>query len=113
MDVGSISQLPKLSYDDMLLMIDLMPKYSETLTLLLDVFQSEEAFLKFIDLFAGREIKLPPRTKLFHTINNIHMYNYYNKKVAEGVSRPDLDTAHMFDVTTQRVIDVVERINKS
>lgn len=113
MEVGSISQLPTLSYDDMLLMIDLLPKYSETLILLLDVFQSEEAFLKFLDLFAGRDIKLPPRTKLFHTINNIQMANHYHKMVADGRENPLRDTAHVFDVTTQRVQDVVARVDNA
>lgn len=112
MDVGSISQLPTLNYDDLLLMIKLLPKYAETLTLLLDLFESEEALIKFLDLFAGREIKLPPRTKLFHTINNIQMANYYDRMVKSGREKPLNDTAKVFDVTTQRVQDVVDRVRK-
>ena len=110
MDVGILSQLRTLSYDDLLLMIKLLPNYSETLTLLLDVLQSESAFIRFLDLFAGKQIKLPPRTRLFHTINSINMYNYYQSHKSD----PNvlLVTAHRFDVTTQRVQTIVDRINE-
>lgn len=109
MEVGILSQLRTLNYDDLLLLIKLLPNYSETLTLLLDVFQSEEAYIKFLDLFAGRTIKLPPRTKLFHTVNSIHIYNYYQSHSKSPSVL--LDTAHRFDITTQRVQTILERIN--
>lgn len=109
MDSGILSQLQALSYDDLLLLIRLLPNYSETLTLLLDVFQSEDEFIKFLDLFAGRTIKLPPRAKLFHNVNSINMWHYYKNHI----SNPHvlLETAHRFDVTTQRVQTILERIN--
>ena len=91
MDVGMLSQLRTLSYDELLLMIKLLPNYSETLTLLLDVFQSEESLIRFLDLFAGRTIKLPPKTE---------------KELHDAL----LETAHRFDITTQRVTTILDRI---
>lgn len=108
MDVGILSQLKSLSYDDLLLLIKLLPNYSETLTLLLDVFESEDKLIKFLDLFAGRVVKLPPRAKLYHTVNSIIIYNYY--KAHKNETNPLLTTAHRFDVTTQRVQTIIERI---
>lgn len=115
MDVGMLSQLRTLSYDELLLMIKLLPNYSETLTLLLDVFQSEESLIRFLDLFAGRTIKLPPRTKLYHTINSIHVYNYYKSHSKSAKTEKELhdallETAHRFDITTQRVTTILDRI---
>lgn len=108
MDVGLISQLKKLSYLDFILMIRMMPVYKETLFLLLEVFPTQDSLLKFLDLFAGQSIKLPPRPKLYHTIENINMYNYY--KAHLDSERPLLTTARIYNVTTQRIQSVIERI---
>lgn len=109
MDVGIISQLKKLKYSDILLMIKMMPVYEETLSVLLAASPSEDFFIKLLDLFAGQTVKFPPRTKLYHTIENINMYNHYMSKLNED--KPFLSTARKFNVTTQRVQSVVERID--
>ena len=110
MDVGIISQLKKLSYDDLLLMIKMMPVYEEVLTLFLDVFPTKDTYLKFLDLFAGQTLKLPPRPKLYHTIENINMYHFYKSHLKED--QPLLVTARMYNVTTQRIQSVIERIDQ-
>lgn len=109
-EVGLLSQLEELSYDDLLLMIQMLKPYKNSLTLMLDLFKSTEDMIKFLDLFAGQDFKVPPRSRVYFVIFNIRVYNYYMKHKDE----PDvlLKTAKMFDVTTQRVSTIVERVSQ-
>lgn len=108
MDVGILSQTKDFTYDDLLLMIKMLRSYNNTLTLFLDVFESEERFLKFLDLFAGKEFTLPNRSRVFHVILNIQVYRYFQQHKDEPNALQL--TAKRFDMTTQRVTDIIERV---
>lgn len=109
MEVGILSQRQEMSYEDILLMINMLSPYKETLNLFLDLFKSENDFIKFLDLFAGRQISLPSRSRLFFVMFNIDVYRYYQTHRKD----PDVlhKTAKHFDITTQRVNAIVERVS--
>lgn len=117
MDVGILSQRQDMSYEDLLLMINMLRPYKETLTLFLDLFKSEDEFIKFLDLFAGRQISLPSRSRLYFVMFNIDVYRYYqNHKDAVKELKYKVDkeavkkTADHFNITTQRVNAIIERV---
>lgn len=109
MESGIIAKLNELSRKDILLLIKMMPVYKDTLSLLLLATDDTETFIKLLDLFAGQTIRFPTRYKLFHTIQNIHMRNYYRNLANQKDAL--LITARRFDVTTQRVQEVVDRFS--
>lgn len=108
MEVGILSQTEDFTYDDILLMNNMLSTYKDTLNLFLNVFNSEEQFLKFLDLFAGRTITLPSRSRIFFVLLNIEVYRFYQ----EHKNDPEVlrKTAKRFNMTTQRVTDIVERV---
>lgn len=108
MEPGILSQRQEMTYDDILLMLNMLKPYKETLTVLLDLFKSEDDFIKFLDLFAGRQISIPSRSRLFFVMFNIDVYRYYNSHLNE----PDIlkRTAKHFDITTQRVQAICDRV---
>lgn len=109
MDTGILSKLRNLSYSDLLLMINMLTPYKQNLTLMLDLFRSEDDLLKFLDLFAGRELRLPSRSKIYFVLFNIDVYKYYNAHLGEEDALSK--TARHFDITKQRVQTIVERVN--
>ena len=108
MEVGILSQRQEMTYDDLLLMINMLSPYKETLNLFLDLFKSEDEFIKFLDLFAGRQISLPSRSRLYFVMFNIDVYRYYQSHKND----PDVlhKTAKHFDITTQRVNAILDRV---
>lgn len=108
MEVGILSQTKDFTYEDLLLMIKMLKSYNDALTLFLDVFESEERFLKFLDLFAGKEFHIPNRSRVFHVILNIQVYRYFQQHQNEPNALQL--TAKRFNMTTQRVSDIIERV---
>lgn len=106
---GNLSQLKGLSYDDILIMANMLSSYREMILLLLDVFKSEEELIKFLDLFAGASIKLPSRSRIYHVIENINIYRYYQAHIKE--EDPEKVTALHFNITRQYVHSIIERVN--
>ena len=108
MDTGILSQRREMSYDDLLLMINMLSSYKDTLTLFLDLFKSEKDFIKFLDLFAGRQISLPSRSRIYFVMFNIEVFRYYqsHKQDPEVLRK----TAKRFNITTQRVTAIVDRV---
>lgn len=109
MDVGILSQMKDMTYDDILLMIKMLKPYKDSLTIMLDLFGSEDDLIKFLDLFAGQEFKVPSRSRIYFVILNIQVYNYYNAHL--GNPNVLLDTATRFGMTTQRVKTIIERVS--
>lgn len=108
MESGILSQRREMSYDDLLLMINMLSSYKDTLNLFLDLFKSEKEFIKFLDLFAGRQISLPSRSRIYFVMFNIEVFRYYQSHKNE----PDVlrMTAKRFNITTQRVTAIVDRV---
>lgn len=111
MDVGILSQMKELSYDDLLIMIKMLKPYKECLTVMLDLFGSEKELIKFLDLFAGQEFKVPSRSRIYFVLLNIQVYNYYKSHIND--ENVLLETAKRFDMTTQRVRTIVERVSSN
>lgn len=108
MESGILSQRREMSYDDILLMINMLSSYKDTLNLFLDLFKSEKDFIKFLDLFAGRQISLPSRSRIYFVMFNIEVFRYYQAhKNEEDVLHK---TAKRFNITTQRVTAIVDRV---
>jgi hypothetical protein len=105
---GNLSQLRPLTYDDLLVMANMLSTYREMILLLLDVFKSEDELIKFLDLFAGLSIKLPSRSRVYHVIENINIYKYYLMHIAED--DPEKVTAAHFGITRQYVNSIIERV---
>lgn len=108
---GNLSQLDSLSYDDILIMANMLDTYKEIILLLLDVFKSEAELIKFLDLFAGTTIKLPSRSRVYHVIENINIYKYYLAHIKED--DPEKITAAHFNITRQYVNSIVERVSRN
>lgn len=106
---GNLSQLKSLSYDDILIMANMLSTYREIILLLLDVFKSEDELIKFLDLFAGTSIRLPSRSRIYHVIENINIYRYYQAHINE--SDPEKVTATHFNITRQYVHSIIARVN--
>jgi len=107
--IGNLSQTKKLSYDDILIMADMLVPYKEMILLLLDVFKSEEELIKFLDLFAGTTIKLPSRSRIYHVMENISIYRYWQNHITD--EDPEKSTAKHFNITRQYVTSIIERVN--
>lgn len=108
---GNLSQLRSLTYDEILIMANMLSTYKEIILLLLDVFKSEDELVKFLDLFAGQSIKLPSRSRVYHVIENINIYRYYQDHIKE--EDPEKVTAIHFGITRQYVHSIIERVNKN
>lgn len=108
---GNLSQLEPLTYDDILVMANMLDTYKETILLLLDVFKSEDELIKFLDLFAGSTIKLPSRSRIYHVIENINVYKYYQKHIEDD--DPEKTTATHYNITRQYVHSIVERVSRN
>lgn len=108
--VGNLSQLDKLSYDDVVLLSKMLPEYSDILTQLLYVFHSESDLVRFLDLFAGTTFKLPPRTKIYHAIRKINIYKYYQSIYNQNTPKDQLLylTAKRFQLTKQYITTIVD-----
>lgn len=106
--IGNLSQTKKLSYDDLLIMADMLVPYKEMILLLLDVFKSEEELIKFLDLFAGTSIKLPSRSRIYHVMENIAIYRYWQSHINE--EDPEKITAKHFNITRQYVTSIIDRV---
>lgn len=107
--IGNLSQTRKLSYDDILLMADMLTPYKEMILLLLDVFKSEEELIKFLDLFAGTTIKLPSRSRIYHVMENISIYRYWQAHIKDEDA--EKSTAKHFNITRQYVNAIIMRVN--
>ncbi len=111
---GTLSQLKDLEYNDLLLMIKMLPSYSDTLMLLLDVFSTPQQMIKFLDLFADVTMRLPSRSRIYHVIHNINVYRYWQ---SIRVNNPDEDasgqTAKRFRITRQYVDSIVDRVKNA
>ena len=107
--IGNLSQTKKLSYDDILLMADMLVPYKEMILLLLDVFKSEEELIKFLDLFAGTTIKLPSRSRVYHVMENIAIFRYWQSHITD--EDPEKITAKHFNITRQYVNSIIDRVN--
>lgn len=108
---GNLSQLRPLSYDEILIMANMLSTYKEIILLLLDVFKSEDELVKFLDLFAGASIKLPSRSRVYHVIENINIYRYYQDHIND--EDPEKVTATHFNITRQYVHSIIERVNSN
>lgn len=108
---GNLSQLEPLTYDDILIMANMLDTYKETILLLLDVFKSEDELIKFLDLFAGSTIKLPSRSRIYHVIENINIYKYYQKHIED--EDPEKTTATHYNITRQYVHSIIERVSRN
>jgi len=106
--IGNLSQTKKMSYDDLLIMADMLVPYKEMILLLLDVFKSEDDLIKFLDLFAGTSIKLPSRSRIYHVMENIAIYRYWQNHINE--EDPAKLTAKHFNITRQYVMSIVDRV---
>lgn len=107
--IGNLSQTRKMTYDDILLMADMLTPYKEMILLLLDVFKSEEELIKFLDLFAGTTIKLPSRSRIYHVMENISVYRYWQAHLED--EDPEKSTAKHFNITRQYVTSIIDRVN--
>lgn len=108
---GNLSQLKPVTYDDILIMANMLSTYKETILLLLDVFRSEDELIKFLDLFAGTTLRLPSRSRIYHVIENINIYRYYQAHIKE--EDPERITATHFNITRQYVHSIIERVNEN
>lgn len=108
---GNLSQLKQLTYDDLLIMANMLSTYKEIILLLLDVFKSEDELIKFLDLFAGMSIRLPSRSRIYHVIENINIYRYYQDHIKD--EDPEKVTANHFNITRQYVHSIIERVNSN
>lgn len=109
MEVGLLSQMQALSYNDVLLLIKMLSPYKENLNIMLDFFKSEKDFVKFLDLFAGTTLTIPSRSRLYFVMLNIEVYNYYQSH--KNDPNVLLTTAKRFDMTSQRVQAIVDRVS--
>lgn len=105
---GNLSQLKALSYDDLLVMANMLSTYREMILLLLDVFKSEDELIKFLDLFAGLSLKLPSRSRVYHVVENINIYKYYKEHIND--EDPEKITAAHYGITRQYVHSIIERV---
>lgn len=110
MEAGILSKMRGLSYDDVLILVKMLKPYRETLNLMLNYFKSEDDFIKFLDLFAGANIHIPPRSRLYHVIENIQVYRYYQNHLHNEDALHI--TARRFNMTTQRVKAIIQRVNE-
>lgn len=108
---GNLSQLKSLTYDDILIMANMLDTYKDIILLLLDVFRSEDELIKFLDLFAGNTFKLPSRSRVYHVIENINIYKYYVAHLRE--EDPEKATALHFNITRQYVQSIIERVERN
>lgn len=108
---GNLSQLSSLSYDDILIMANMLDTYKDIILLLLDVFKTEDELVKFLDLFAGSTIKLPSRSRIYHVIENINIYKYYKAHINED--DPEKVTATHFNITRQYVNSIIDRVTRN
>ena len=108
---GNLSQLKQLDYDELLIMANMLSTYKEIILLLLDVFKSVDELVKFLDLFAGTSIRLPSRSRIYHVIENINIYRYYQDHIKED--DPEKVTAAHFNITRQYVHSIIERVNSN
>ena len=108
---GNLSQLKSLTYDDILIMANMLDTYKDIILLLLDVFKSEDELIKFLDLFAGNTFKLPSRSRVYHVIENINIYKYYVAHLRE--EDPEKLTALHFNITRQYVQSIIERVERN
>ena len=108
---GNLSQLKQLDYDELLIMANMLSTYKETILLLLDVFKSVDELVKFLDLFAGTSIRLPSRSRVYHVIENINIYRYYQDHITD--EDPEKVTAAHFNITRQYVHSIIERVNSN
>jgi hypothetical protein len=92
-------------------MANMLDTYKETILLLLDVFKSEDELIKFLDLFAGSTIKLPSRSRIYHVIENINIYKYYQKHIED--EDPEKTTATHYNITRQYVHSIIERVSRN
>lgn len=108
---GNLSQLDKLTYDDILLLPKMLPEYKEILLELLYIFHSESDLIRFLDLFAGTTLKLPPRTKIYHAVKKINIYNYYKNLSQNSDATQDqllYITSKHFQKTKQYITTIIE-----
>lgn len=109
MEVGILSQMKELSYDDLVLLIKMLKPYKNSLTLMLDLFKTPDDMIKFLDLFAGQEFRVPSRSRIYFVLLNIQVYNYYTAHLSDkNVLK---NTANKFNMTIQRVQTIIERVN--
>lgn len=108
---GNLSQLKPVTYDDILIMANMLSTYKEMILLLLDVFKSEDELIKFLDLFAGTTLRLPSRSRVYHVIENINIYRYYQAHITD--EDPERTTATHFNITRQYVHSIIERVNEN
>lgn len=111
MEAGQLSQAKELNYDDLILLLKMLPVYKDKLVLLLDFFKSEEDFLKFLDLFAGTTLTVPSRQKVFHILFNIEVYRYYLKH--SDSDTVVADTVRYFHITQQRLSAILLRVGEA
>lgn len=111
MEAGQLSQTKELNYDDLVLLLKMLPVYKDKLVLLMDFFKSEKDFLKFLDLFAGTTLTVPSRQKVFHILFNIEVYRYYiQHSSSETVVA---DTVRYFHITQQRLNAILTRVGEA
>jgi len=111
MEAGQLSQAKELNYDDLILLLKMLPVYKDKLVLLLDFFKSEDDFVKFLDLFAGTTLTVPSRQKVFHILYNIEVYRYYMKH--SDSATVVADTVRYFHITQQRLSAILLRVGEA
>lgn len=109
LETGNLSQLKPITYDDVLIMANMLSTYKEMILLLLCVFKSVDELVKFLDLFAGTTIRLPSRSRIYHVIENINIYRYWQAHLNE--EDPEKVTAAHFNITRQYVNSIIDRVN--